>query len=225
MLAFDTFGTVTDWFTGISGAVADTVPGVDAAGFAREWRRHYSPILARVESGELPWTRLDDLQTRTVHEVAALLDVTLTTDQTNRLVRAWRTIPGWPDAAPGIRRLKHRFTVCALSNGTVALLSDMAKHNGFDWDVIGGSDLWRHYKPARETYCGLADLLEVPPRQVMMVATHQNDLDSARSFGLRTAFIERPHEWGGDPKDDTGSPANDIHATDLDDLANQLGCR
>lgn len=224
VLAFDTFGTVTDWFTGISTTVRDTIPDVDAAAFTREWRRRYGPILARVESGELPWCRLDDLQTETLLDVATEFGVVLSDAQTTSLVRAWRTIPGWPDAADGIRRLKRDFIVCALSNGTVALLTDMARHNGFAWDVIGASDLWHHYKPARETYCGLAELLEVTPSAVMMVATHQGDLDAARSFGLRTAFIERPLEWGGDPKDDSGSPDNDLHATDLADLADQLGC-
>ncbi|ROZ98021.1 haloacid dehalogenase type II [Gordonia sp. OPL2] len=224
VLAFDTFGTVTDWFTGISTTVHDTLPDVDAAAFTREWRRRYGPILARVESGELPWRRLDDLQTETLLDVAADFEVALSGPQTTNLVRAWRTIPGWPDAADGIRRLKRDHIVCALSNGTVALLTDMARHNGFAWDVIGGSDLWRHYKPARETYCGLAELLEVEPPAAMMVATHQGDLDAARSFGLRTAFIERPLERGGDPKDDSGSPENDVHAIDLLDLARQLGC-
>ncbi|WP_439031375.1 haloacid dehalogenase type II [Gordonia terrae] len=222
VLAFDTFGTVTDWFTGISDAVRTTVPDVDAAAFAKEWRRRYGPILARVESGELPWRRLDDLQTETLHDVAAVFGVDLDDEQAATLVHAWRTIPGWPDAADGLRRLKRDFIICALSNGTVALLTDMARHNDFPWDVVGGSDLWRHYKPARETYCGLAELLEVEPGEVMMVATHQNDLDAARSFGLRTAFVERPHEWGGESKDDSGSPDNDVHATDLLDLARQL---
>ncbi|WP_238422856.1 haloacid dehalogenase type II [Gordonia sp. 'Campus'] len=222
VLAFDTFGTVTDWFTGISDAVRTTVPDVDAAAFAKEWRRRYGPILARVESGELPWRRLDDLQTETLHDVAAEFGIELDDDQAATLVHSWRTIPGWPDAADGLRLLKQDFIICALSNGTVALLTHMARHNGFPWDVVGGSDLWRHYKPARETYCGLADLLEVEPGEVMMVATHQNDLDAARSFGLRTAFVERPGEWGGEPKDDSGSPDNDVHATDLLDLARQL---
>ncbi|MFW0793603.1 haloacid dehalogenase type II [Gordonia sp. CPCC 205515] len=222
VLAFDTFGTVTDWFTGISTAVGDAVPGVDAADFTRDWRGRYGPILARVEAGELPWRRLDDLQTETLHDTATACGVAIDDATATRLVHAWRTIPGWPDAADGIRRLRTRFVVCALSNGTVALLTDMAKHNGFDWDVIGGSDLWRHYKPARETYCGLAALLERSPDQVMMVATHQSDLDAARGFGLRSAFIERPMEWGGAPKDDAGSPDNDVHATDLHDLADQL---
>ena len=222
VLAFDTLGTVTDWFTGISGAVAAAAPGVDTAEFAWRWRGKYAPILARVESGDLPWRGLDDLQTETLHEVAADLGLTIADDDALRLVRAWREIPGWPDAADGLARLRTRFTVCALSNGSVAMLTEMSKRNGFGWDFIGGSDLWRHYKPAREVYCGLAELMEVEPGQVLMVATHQSDLDAARGFGLRTAFVERPQEWGGVLKDDSGSPHNDFHAKDLNDLAAQL---
>ncbi len=43
---------------------------------------------------------------------------------------------------------------------------------------------------------GVADLLNVAPSQVMMVATHQDDLDAARGCGLRTAYTERPFEYG-----------------------------
>ncbi|MGV9670366.1 MULTISPECIES: haloacid dehalogenase type II [unclassified Gordonia (in: high G+C Gram-positive bacteria)] len=225
VLAFDTFGTVADWFTGIRTAVAEEIPDVDATEFTREWRRRYAPILARVESGELGWRGLDDLQADTLGEVAREFAVALDPAASTRLVHAWWTIPGWPDSAPGLARLRTRFTVCALSNGSVALLTAMAKHNGFGWDVVGGSDLWRHYKPHPATYLGIAGLLEVRPDQVMMVATHQSDLDHARSCGLRTAFIERPLEWGdASLKDDSGSVHNDIHAHDIRDLATQLGC-
>lgn len=222
VLAFDTFGTVTDWFSGISEAVAVAVPGIDAAEFTRQWRRRYPPIMARVESGELPWRGLDDLQAETLGDVAADFGATLDASTTRSLVHAWRRIPGWPDAAPALARLRTRYTVCALSNGSVALLTEMAKHNNFGWDFIGASDLWHHYKPAPETYLGIARLMEAEPAEVMMVATHQSDLDAARSHGLRTAFIERPDEWGGVGKDDSGSPRNDFHARDILDLAAQL---
>ena len=224
ILAFDTFGTVTDWFSGISAAVAAALPGVDAAEFTREWRRRYPGIMARVESGDLPWRGLDDLQAETLADVAHDYGVEIDPVVAAHLVHSWRTIPGWPDASTGLARLRSRFTVCALSNGSVALLSEMSKRNDFGWDFIAGSDLWQHYKPAPETYLGLARLMEAAPDEVMMVATHQSDLDAARSQGLRSAFIERPTEWGGAPKDDSGSPHNDFHARDVEDLAAQLGC-
>ncbi|OYD61319.1 hypothetical protein [Rhodococcus sp. OK302] len=50
VLAFDTFGTVTDWHTGVSDRLAEIFPVLDAAHVACDWRRTYSPALADVET-------------------------------------------------------------------------------------------------------------------------------------------------------------------------------
>ena len=63
------------------------------------------------------------------------------------------------------------------------------------------------------------------PGETMLVATHQADLAGARACGLATAFVERPLEMGpGGGKDDARDPRFDLHATDFNDLAGQLGC-
>jgi 2-haloacid dehalogenase len=57
------------------------------------------------------------------------------------------------------------------------------------------------------------------------VAAHHDDLAAARECGLRTAYIERPLEFGSaHPKDVSPADGNDMHASDLLALANQLGC-
>ncbi|PYE20870.1 2-haloacid dehalogenase [Williamsia limnetica] len=225
VLAFDTFGTVTDWHSGVSAALYRLFPDIDGSELALDWRRTYGPALAEVEAGARPWTLLDDLHRealeRLLHDRGV---VNATADQINSAVHAWHTIPGWPEAAEGLRRLKRRYTVCALSNGNVALLTEMAKLNDFAWDFIGGADLWRHYKPASEVYLGIADLMRVEPHEVLMVATHASDLEAARSCGLRTAYVERPREWGTQHKDEPVNPLDDYHVTGMDDLATQLGC-
>jgi 2-haloacid dehalogenase len=48
----------------------------------------------------------------------------------------------------------------------------------------------------------------------MLVAAHPWDLDGARAAGLKTAFIERPVEYG------PGSPAR--HDPDADESVTQL---
>jgi 2-haloacid dehalogenase len=64
-LVFDTFGTVVDWRTSITQEVAQLAARkrlqVDAARFADAWRAGYAPAMARVRSGQLPWTKLDAL--------------------------------------------------------------------------------------------------------------------------------------------------------------------
>ena len=83
--------------------------------------------------------------------------------------------------------------------------------------------MFKAYKPDRESYLGVAEVYGVAPEKVMLVAAHQSDLDAARQFGLRTAYIERPFEYGADQiKDVTADESNDFHARDFADLAEQL---
>ena len=59
-----------------------------------------------------------------------------------------------------------------------------------------------------------------------MVAAHHNDLEAARSCGLKTAYIERPLEFGPQQKKDCKpNPGNTLHCTDFIDLADQLSSR
>ena len=59
----------------------------------------------------------------------------------------------------------------------------------------------------------------------MLVAAHHDDLAGARACGLRTAYVERPLEFGSaQVKDVSPQPANDLHSRSLLDLADQLDC-
>ena len=50
----------------------------------------------------------------------------------------------------------------------------------------------RHYRPDREVYQSAADILDLKPAEVIMVAAHSGDLRAAKDVGLRTAFVMRP---------------------------------
>ena len=99
----------------------------------------------------------------------------------------------------------------------------MAKRGGLPWDLILSAEVFRLYKPDPGTYLGVAEVFDVEPEQVMLVAAHHDDLEAARQCGLRTAYIERPLEFGANNVKDVSPVAgNEFHATDFLDLANQL---
>lgn len=226
VLAFDVFGTVVNWHDSIAREVDALNLGVSGDAFALAWRAGYAPAMQRVRSGELGWTLIDDLHRMILEEVLAQFGITqFDESQKHALNRAWHRLAAWPDSVEGLTRLKSRFTLCTLSNGNIGLLTRMAKHAGLPWDCILSAENFRHYKPDPETYLGVARIFDISPEQVMMVAAHQSDLASARTCGLRTAYIERQQEFGpNQPKDVTPDPANTLHARDLIDLAVQLGC-
>ena len=148
----------------------------------------------------------------------------LTEDDLRHINLGWHRLNPWPDAVPGLTRLKRRFIIGPLSNGNVALLTKMAKHAGLPWDMVFGSDLFGHYKPDPETYLGVAKLLDVAPGEVMMAAAHNGDLANARKCGLMTAFFPRPTEYGPHQKRDYAAEQDwDVVAKDIEDLAAQLG--
>jgi 2-haloacid dehalogenase len=229
-LVFDTFGTVVDWRGSIieEGKAWGKTKGIeiDWAGFADRWRTGYAPAMERVRKGELPWTKLDDLHRMILEELLGEFRMmpSLTDAEKDHLNRVWHRLKPWPDSVPGLRRLKRKFTIAPLSNGNVALLTNMAKQAGLPWDLILSAELAKHYKPDRESYLIAVDLLGLKPEEVMMVAAHLGDLNAARRFGLRTGFIHRPKEYGPTRQADTAKPGQfDVVSKDMLDLASQLG--
>jgi len=228
-LVFDTFGTVVDWRTSITQEVEQLAARkrlqVDAARFADAWRAGYAPAMARVRSGQLPWTKLDALHRMILERLLKEFSIVgLTEAETDQLNRAWHRLRPWPDAVGGLTRLKRQFTIAPLSNGNISLMTDLAKHSGLPWDCILGAELVRHYKPDREVYLSAAEILDLNIDEVMMVAAHLGDLRAAKALGLRTAFVPRPLEFGPDGKPDLQPDASvDVAANDFRDLADRLG--
>lgn len=227
-LAFDVFGTVVDWRGSLirEGRLLGRRKKlkVDWAAFADAWRAGYRPAMARVRSGELPWTKIDVLHRMILDELLEKFALRgLTEDEIDHLNRAWHRLRPWPDAKTGLAKLKRRHVIATLSNGNVALLVNMAKNAGLPWDCILSAEVVHHYKPDPETYLGAADLLGVKPHELMLVAAHKDDLRAARACGLKTAYVTRAREHGPGVKVDLSrEPAFDVHARDFNDLARQL---
>ena len=229
VLAFDVFGTVVDWRSGVITAgerlAARHGLQIDWPAFADAWRSAYQPTLERVRSGELPWTRLDQLHRMTLDALLSRFGLaSLSEADRHELNRSWHSLPPWPDAIEGLSRLKRRFIITTLSNGNVSLLTDMARQAALPWDCILSAELVRRYKPDAEVYLQVPRLFDVRPDQVLMVAAHVSDLKAAQQAGLRTAFVYRPAEWGpGAPPPRPPHDEFDYSAGDFLDLAAQLG--
>jgi 2-haloacid dehalogenase len=193
---------------------------------ADAWRAGYRPAMDRVRRGELPWTNIDGLHRIILDELLARFRIDgLTEAEKVHFNRAWHRLAPWQDSVAGLKRLKKRYVIATLSNGNVALLTNMAKHGGLPWDCVLSAELFGHYKPDPETYLGAARLLGLDPGEVMMVAAHKEDLDAAARAGLRTAFVQRPKEFGDAARKDVAPEKRfDFNAKDFVDLARQTGC-
>jgi 2-haloacid dehalogenase len=226
-LAFDVFGTVVDWRSSI-------IRELEAFGrkhglqqdwptFADKWRAGYVPAMDRVRGGELPWMKIDDLHRMILDGLLHAAGISVSDDEVDYLNRSWHRLDPWPDTVHGLTRLKKRFLITTLSNGNVSLLTNMAKRAGLPWDCVISAELFHHYKPDPQAYLGCAELLDVLPDHMMLVAAHPDDLRAARGAGLMTGYVARPLEYGpGRQPHRIEDGEFDFTATDFLDLADQL---
>lgn len=227
-LLFDTFGTVVDWRSSLIEAFSQFGQSrqldVDWPKLVNQWRAAYWPSMDNVRKGKQAWTTLDELHRAALVKLLPAFKLEqLSQNDVDELTRLWHRLNPWPDARPGLARLRTVFLIGPLSNGNFSLMVELNKFANLGWDFIFGSDIFRHYKPDSETYLGACSLLGLAPAQVMMVAAHNYDLHAARSFGLRTGFVPRPTEYGpSQTKDLEPEGPWDVVATDLENLAEQL---
>lgn len=230
-LVFDVFGTVVDWRTSLindftawgqkRGIKADWTALVDG------WRGVYVASMDDVRKHpERGYVILDVLHRRSLEKLVAQLSISGLDDaDLHYLTMGWHRLHPWPDSISGLTRLKSKFIISPLSNGNVALLTEMAKFGGLPWDLVMSAELFKHYKPDPETYLGAAALLCLRPEQVMMVAAHNNDLKAAQKHGLKTAFVARPTEYGPLQTRDFEADGDwDIVAGDFGEVATRMGC-
>ena len=230
-LVFDVFGTVVDWRTSL---IADFTKWADKRGVVADWtalvdgwRAIYAASMDEVRKHpERGYVILDRLHRQSLEKLVAQLSIQGLNDaDLHYLTMGWHRLNPWPDSVTGLTRLKTKYIISPLSNGNVALLTNMAKFAGLPWDLVLSAELFEHYKPDPETYLGAAKLLGLPPEQVMMVAAHNHDLKAAQKLGLKTAFVARPTEYGPLQKYDFEAKGDwDIVAKDLGEVADRMGC-
>jgi 2-haloacid dehalogenase len=230
-LVFDVFGTVVDWRSSL---IADftkwgATRGIDAdwTALVDGWRGAYVASMDDVRKHpERGYLILDRLHRRSLEKLVAQFSIEgLNEADLHHLTMGWHRLHAWPDSVAGLTRLKTKYIIGPLSNGNVALLTNMAKFAGLPWDLVLSAELFEHYKPDPETYLGAARLLGLKPQQVMMVAAHNNDLSAAQKLGLKTAFVARPTEYGPLQKLDFEATGDwDIVARDFGGVAERMGC-
>lgn len=220
-LIFDVFGTCVDWRGPVAAAVARHLPQVDPWAFADAWRAEYDPAMAPVRDGARGYVALDDLHLENLLRICRHAGVDCA--DAPALNRAWEALTPWPDVVPGLAALKPHAILAPCSNGSIAMMTRLARHAGLPWDCILGAELARDYKPSPAVYAAACAALRLPPDAVMMVAAHNADLQAAQRAGLKTGFVARPGEHGPGQKTDLAPEGDwDIVADDFTDLARQM---
>ncbi|KAF8647514.1 hypothetical protein AX16_006654 [Volvariella volvacea WC 439] len=202
---FDVFGTCGDWRTSIErelkefGERKGIQEQVDWPGFVDEWRDWYYHHTKKIAGGGEGTINTDEVHRQYLDQMLqspkwSHLAHYFEENDRVYLTQAWHYIHGFPDVTPGLHALKKQRLLCALSNGHVRLLVDMARHSDFPFDVIFSTELFGTFKPNPAVYLSACKHLSLPPSKCAMIASHIFDLRGAAAVGMKTVYVPRVGE-------------------------------
>jgi len=137
------------------------------------------------------------------------------------IMEGWQELNPFPDAVPGLQRLRSKFKLVILSNGEKDFLAHLVKNRiQFDFDNVISVQEVGVFKPQPQVYRYAARVLKAEPHELLMVSAHSFDVVGARVSGYRAAYVNRYDL----PFDETPYQF-DLEARDFLALAEKLGCK
>jgi 2-haloacid dehalogenase len=196
------------------------------------------PLRTRLtEAGQPPYT-LETWYTRTLRDgmalsaagdyiaftdaaeaaLRALTHHSIGDEQLARVMAGFDDLPAFDDALPAVTRLTDAgLRVACLTNGSAHLTSSFVSRTGLGSlvdRVISVSEVCR-WKPAPIVYRYAAEIMDVPPERMALVAAHDWDCHGAKRAGLTTGWVSRKSGAFGAPfapPDVTGEDLTEVAA-------------
>lgn len=227
---FDIFGTVVDWRETLVKELdrlfnQKGISNINSEEFVEIWVSAYSENMKQISSGQQSFALLDELNHLALNKTLQQYTIfdPFTDEEREQMWMLWHQLKPWQDSVSGISKIKKHAEVGTLSNGNIALLQNLSKNAGFDWDHILSGESFRCYKPNPSVYLNAAKKLKLQPSEILLVASHKYDLEAARQCGYQTAYIFRPLEFRTIEEEQRPKDNEFDFMTDtLDDLAEQL---
>ena len=196
VLAFDQYGTIVDMQKGLTEAVSPFLKQKgwdgDPDSFVTWWRRtHFenSMIDALCDRGHTPYRQIGH---RAVSYVLDRCGIVSTQDEVCGLVSAIEKLKPFPDVVAALDKLRSKgYRLAILSNGDRDMLKAAGPHIGFAFDHVISVQEAGYFKPHWKTYAKAEEIIGVDRSSILFVASHAFDCIGAKSYGMRTAFIDR----------------------------------
>ena len=206
VLVFDQYGTVVDMQSGLTEIAAPFLKekGWDgeAHRFVTWWRRtHFenSMIDALCDRGHTPYREIGH---RAVSHVLDRSGIAYSADEVAWLVAEIEKLKPFPDVIEALQKLRDGgYRLAILSNGDRDMLEAAKPYIGFQFDATISVQEAGYFKPHWKTYAKAEEILAEERTSILFVANHAFDCIGAKSFGMRTAFIDRrKRPFGQEPQ-------------------------
>ena len=163
-----------------------------------------------------------DLAIGTLCMLSEIHGVSLSEEDKEELRVSMRHLPAHPEVSAALARLQNAgFRLATLTNSPPNPEHNSLESAGLSlyFEQMLSVHAWRQFKPAPETYRGVAERMQIEPEQMCMVAAHTWDTLGAQALGCAGALVTRGKNA---PLRVPGVPLPDIVVQDFSELADAV---
>ena len=188
-IVFDMYGTVVD-VGAVAAACKEVAP--DPIAFNTHWRAkqlEYTFLRSLMGRYQDFWKVTEEALEFTIERFA----IQVTPEQRRRLMDAWLHPKPYPEVAAALRRLKEKYLLAILSNGTAKMLLTGLDQTGLRqyFRRIMSADSVKLYKPSPKVYQLALRHMPLKKGEILFVSSNSFDVAGAKNFGFKVCWISR----------------------------------
>ncbi len=222
-VSFDCYGTLIDWETGISDAVAAALASHDIHLSRSEILELFAKVEPQIQDGGryLEYRRV-------LRRVMAMIGVELGFQFTESdLTCLADTLPLWPifpDTRSSLRAMKSRFELAIISNVDDDLFAQTAQVLGVEMDAVITAQQVRSYKPSHRNFEAALERMGVDKSRWLHVGESlYHDIAPANELGISNVWVNRGHDREGVGATRPTDAKPDLETPDLAALVDLMG--
>ena len=211
-LSFDCYGTLVDWETGISDAVADSLVSHDIRMSRSEILALFAEVEPQIQQGGryLEYRRV---LRRVMAMIGIKLGVQFSESEMNCLVN---TIGSWPvfaDTRNALRVLKSQYNLAIISNVDDDLFAPTADLLGVELDAVVTAQQCVSYKPDHRNFQIALERMDIQKDKWLHIGESlYHDIAPANELGIASVWVNRGHgNEGGATRPTDAKPDMEVH--------------
>ena len=215
-LSFDCYGTLVDWETGISTAVAEALEPHGVSKTPAEILALFADLEPRAQTAQ-GYQEYRPVLREVMALMGADLDIAFSESELGCLADSLPNWPVFPDAADALITLQSRYRLAIISNVDDDLFAGSTRALGIDFDAVVTSQQVRAYKPDLRGFDTALERMGCEKAAWLHIGESlYHDIGPANRMGIASVWVNRPDRGGGTRQTDA---VPDLEVSDLAELA------
>ena len=196
-ISFDCYGTLVDWETGISTAVAEVLESHGVRKSRDEVLALFADVEPRVQDSQ-DYLEYHTVLRRVMAMIGDELGIRCTESELDCLADTLPDWPVFPDVADTLKALQTRCRLAVISNVDDDLFAGTARALGVDFDAVVTAQQVRSYKPDLRNFNAASERMSVERDRWLHVAESlYHDIGPANRLGIKSVWVDRANRGGG----------------------------